>query len=417
MEQVKKGFYKWELMIWLWLAFFLNQADRQIFNVVLPAIKDDLGLSDTQLGLVSSLFVLTIGVFIPIAGFAGDIFSRKKIIVISVFFWSLSTVFTGMSYSLIHLILFRSLAVGGGEAFYAPAANALIGQYHQKTRALAMSIHQTSLYFGVIVSGLLGGFIAERYGWHYAFFIFGFAGILIAFLIAWRLKKTPVMQHSVASTNKWGFLKESSIALFKKPTAILLGLAFACLVFVNVGYLTWMPTFLHEDFGLSLAEAGFSSMFYHHVFAFFGIICGGLLSDQLALKNKKKRLVIQCLGLLFGAPFIYFLGGASTATMAYVFLGGFGFFRGIYEANLYASLFDVIEPEYRSTSVGIISMFAFVTGALSPVILGFLKPTVGLQVGISILSIAYLAGAVFIYLALKFFFDRDSALKRQETAD
>jgi MFS family permease len=182
--------YKWELLLWLWLAFFFNQADRQIFNVILPSIKSDLSLTDTQLGLVASIFVLTIGVFIPIAGFAGDLYNRKKIICYSLLFWSMATLLTGTSTTLISLILFRSIAVGGGEAFYAPAANAEISLHHAKTRALALSIHQTSLYAGVILSGWLGGYIAEQYGWQNTFYIFGAAGILLAGVLAWRLRKS-----------------------------------------------------------------------------------------------------------------------------------------------------------------------------------------------------------------------------------
>src|SRR5690606_32836897 len=120
--------YKWELVILLWLAFFFNQADRQIFNVVLPYIKLELSFSDFELGLVSSALIWTYGLMVPVAGFAGDFFSKKKIIVISIFFWSLATVLTGFGTTLLYFILIRGVATGGGEAFYAPAANALIGE-------------------------------------------------------------------------------------------------------------------------------------------------------------------------------------------------------------------------------------------------------------------------------------------------
>ncbi|RYD71440.1 MAG: MFS transporter [Sphingobacteriales bacterium] len=408
------GFYKWELLIWLWLAFFFNQADRQIFNILLPLIKIDLQLTDVQLGLISSLFILVIGVFIPIAGVVGDMFSKKRIIWISVLFWSAATLLTGASTSLIHLILFRSIAVGGGEAFYAPAANALIGEYHKKTRALAMSVHQTSLYAGVILSGTIGGFIAQWYGWKFAFYIFGGTGIVLAALLAWRIKSTKLINTFSENTNRAGFVKEAVLALFRKPTAILLGMAFACLVFVNVAYLTWTPTFLHEKFDLSISEAGFSSMFYHHIFAFVGVIFGGWLSDKLASKSSRNRLAIQSAGLLLGAPFIFLMGRAESATYTYVMLAAFGFFRGIYEANTYTTLFLVIKPEYRSTSVGIISMFAFITGAIAPLLLGYLKPIIGLSTGLSFLSVAYILGGLLILVALFKFYKRDVVLTDQQ---
>ncbi len=405
----RTAIYPWELLVLLWLAFFFNQADRQIFNVVLPLIKTDLGLSDAQLGLVASVFVFTIGVFIPVAGVAGDLYNRKTIICLSLLFWSGATLFTGMSSTVTHLILLRSIAVGGGEAFYAPAANALIGEYHQKTRALAMAIHQTSLYAGVILSGFLGAWISERYGWHVTFYLFGGVGIGLAGVLALRLKSAPApgRAEGVEALRKISFLKASLTHLWGKPTARLLTLAFAGMVFVNVGYLTWMPTFLHEKFSLSLSGAGFSSMFYHHAAAFAGVLLGGRLSDRLAQTRPGGRMLVQAGALLAGVPFIVGMGQSADLHLTYFFLAGFGLFRGVYDANLYATLFDVIEPRYRATAAGFMSMFAFLAGAASPVLLGYLKPTLGLSDGLSALSGAYLLGGLCILAAARWFLRKD----------
>ena len=410
----KNNFYKWELLIWLWLAYFFNQGDRQIFNIALPLIKSDLGLTDAQLGLVGSIFILTLGVFFPIAGFVGDIFNRNKVVSFSLFFWSLATLLTGFGNSLIHLIILRSLSVGGGEAFYAPAANGLIGQFHHKSRALAMSIHQTSLYAGVIVSGALGGYIAQTYGWENTFFLYGGIGVLLAIILFWRLKPTLSTTSDLIWEDQKRFIKASSMELLSKPSAILLCVAFLSLVIVNVGYTTWMPTLLHEKFKLSIADAGFNSMFYHHIFAFVGVILGGILSDKVAIRGNNNRLYIQSMGLLLGVPFIYWMGQAESTFTTYVALSGFGFFRGLYEANIYATLFAVIEPAYRSTSVGLSSMFAFIIASFVPFILGYLKPTLGLSNGLSALSCSYLIGGIAILIALRFYFLKDSQLKMVE---
>jgi sugar phosphate permease len=410
----KNNFYKWELLIWLWLAYFFNQGDRQIFNIALPLIKADLGLTDAQLGLVGSIFILTLGICFPIAGFVGDIYNRKKIVTYSLFFWSLATFLTGFGTSLVHLVILRSLSVGGGEAFYAPAANGLIGQFHKKSRALAMSIHQTSLYAGVIVSGALGGYIAQTYGWKNTFFLYGGIGIFLAIILLWRLKPTVSAISDLNWSDQKIFIKSATLALISKPSAVLLCVAFLSLVIVNVGFTTWMPTFLHEKFNLSIGDAGFNSMFYHHIFAFVGVIVGGVLSDKLAVKAIKYRLVVQSLGLFLGVPFIYGMGQAETAFMTYVALSGFGFFRGLYEANLYATLFAVIEPEYRSTSVGLSAMFAFIIASIVPFLLGYLKPTIGLSDGLSALSVSFLIGGICILIALKSYFKVDSQLNTQD---
>ena len=411
----EKRFLKWELLIWLWIAFFFNQADRQIFNIVLPLIKEDLGFSDAQLGLIASVFVLCVGICTPIAGFVGDWFNRKKIIVISIFLWSLATMFTGMSYTVFHLILLRSISVGGGEAFYAPSANALISEYHTKTRARAMSIHQTSLYIGIILSGVIGGFIAENYGWRMAFYIFGGIGVVYSLLLFWRLPPSKMVPETTTSSESKKFIGEAFRMLFSKPSTLLLGVSFICLVFVNVGYLTWMPTFLHEKFSLSVTEAGFSSMFYHHIFAFVGIVLGGILSDKLALKSKNSRLVIQGAGLLLGAPFIFGMGQSTTLFSTYFCLAAFGLFRGIYEANFITTLFATIEPRYRASINGIVYLFVFGVGSLAPFLLGYFKQSFGLSNGLSSMSFAYLLGGICVLAALKWFFGKDSILKTIES--
>ena len=400
------GWYKWELITLLWFAFFFNQGDRQIFNVVIPLIKPDLGLSDVQLGLVATIFTLLYGLLVPVAGYTGDILPKNRIVFASLLIFSAGTLLTGLSTGIVMLIIFRSIATGAGEAFYYPAANSLIGVYHRKTRAQAMSIHQTANYIGIVMSGLIGGYIGENYGWRQAFYVFGSLGIVLAAVVFIRLKNEKQhMAQPVKTTNIP--VKQVIRHIFQKPTLTLLSLAFGGMVFVHIGYLTWIPTFLHEKFDLSLTNSGFSSVFYHHLLAFAGVILGGRLSDKLSVKRKKIRMEIEFLGLLLGAPFIWWMGQTGSLTLAYVALAGFGFFRGMYDSNLFAAPFDVIEPEYRSSATGVMLSFAFVIGALAPVVLGWMKQGIGLSYGIASLSGVYVVSAILVFIATRFFFEKD----------
>ncbi len=401
---INSGKFKWELIILLWLVFFFNQADRQVFNIVLPLIKDDLKLTDGQLGLIASVFIAAVGLFVPIAGYAGDTFSKRKVIIFSLILWSAATFLTGIGTGLLTLVFLRSV-VGGSESFYAPSANVLIGETYHKERGFAMSIHQTALYAGIIMSGVLGAFIGEHYGWRVTFYLFGGIGLLLAVLLCIRFRHVSKGQE-ITILKKVSWLAGIK-GLLEKPTAVLLTLAFGCMVFVNVGYLTWTPTFLHEKFNLSLPSAGFSSMFYHHVFAFAGVLAGGKISDHLAKKDQVARLKIQFWGLLLGAPFIYLLGMADSLMWVSVALGFFGFFRGIYDSNIYASLYAVIDPPIRASVSATMIMFAFIIGAFAPYTLGVLKPTLGLSSGIALLSAAYFLGAILIWLAIKFTLVKD----------
>lgn len=398
----ESGAYKWQLLVLLWLAFFLNQADRQIFSVVLPLIREDLGLSDAELGLIASALIWTYGLLVPVSGFFGDRFSRKRIIGFSLVFWSIATLSTGFCSTLLQLILLRGIATGGGEAFYAPAANALISQHHKKTRSFALSLHQSAVYIGIILSGVVAGYIGENYGWQNAFFAFGGFGIMVGILVLLCLRNDiPVTLDAKPEP------LSSAFVIFRKPTAVLLTLGFACMVFVNVGYLTWMPSYIAAKFDLSLSEAGFTSMFYHHVGAFAGVILGGRITDLLTLKHRKARLLVQGVSLLCASPFIYWMGSGQTELATYSALFLFGVFRGAYDANIFASLYEVVPAKIRSSASGLMLMCAFLAGSFSPYLLGILKPTFGLSLGLSSLSLVYILGGTLIMVAALKFFKND----------
>ncbi len=399
--QVKTGArllpYKWELIVWLWCAFFLNQADRQIYNVVLPLIKADLQLTDVQLGLVASVFTWSLGLLVPLSGYAGDVLRRKWIIVLSLLVWSAATMLTGVSGGIALIVLFRSVTAGA-EAFYAPSSHSLMGQYHHETRGLAMAIHQTSLYAGVIASGLVAAWIGDHYGWRTAFYLFGGLGVVLAFVASFRLQDTP--QPTGESTERLTLATGVRVIL-QKPTAVAICIGFAGLVFVNVGFLTWMPTFLRERFHLSLAQAGFASMFYHHAAAAVGVLLGGQLSDRWVRRRPQTRLFLQGAGFLLGAPFIYLMGMSESLLLTYFALAGFGIGRGIYDANQYPGLYDVIAPRYRSSAAGIMIAFGFITGAFAPLLLGWVKGRAGLGFGLTLLAGVYLFSSFVVFIAMK----------------
>ena len=306
MKNVKEGkFYKWEVLILLWMGSLLNQADRQVFNTVLPAIRDALNLTDTSIGLIATIFNLCYAVMVPMGGWVGDKFSRKWVVTIAILFWSVATMFTGLATGVIMLILMRSVATGGGEAFFGPANYSLLGQYHKETRARAMSIHQTTYYIGVILADWLAGLIADKLGWQYSFIIFGAAGIVWGMIMAIRLKdKKEVESVNAKGAEESPEDKKIGIfdgfkTVFTTPTALMLTIGFSGLIFVITGFMTWVPAFLQEEFGQTQAAAGFNSMFYTYVAAFIGVLLAGSLSDRLAAKSNKTKAMLTSVFTLF----------------------------------------------------------------------------------------------------------------------
>ena len=375
--------YKWEVLALLWMAYLLNQADRQVFNTVLPAIRDALDLTDTSVGLIATIFNLCYAFMVPLGGWAGDRFSRKWVVTIAILFWSVATMFTGLASGVIMLILMRSVATGGGEAFFGPANYSLLGQYHKETRARAMSIHQTAYYVGVILAGWLAGYIADKLGWEYSFIIFGAAGIVWGMIMAIRLKdKKEVESVNAKGAEESPEDKKIGIfdgfkTVFTTPTAFMLTIGFSGLIFVITGFMTWVPAFLQEEFGQTQAAAGFNSMFYTYVAAFIGVLLAGSLSDRLAAKSNKTRMLLQAFGLIVGAIFLFVMGGSYNLWILYMSFAGWGFFRAFFDANTYTILYDVTPARLHASCSSAMITTGFAVGALAPVILGAMKESLG----------------------------------------
>jgi len=397
MVKVKNNtWYKWEVLLLLWMAYLLNQGDRQVFNTVLPAIRNSLQLTDVSVGWIATIFNLFYAVMVPVGGWAGDRFSRKWVVTISILFWSVATMFTGFATSFMWLVILRSVATGGGEAFFGPANYSLLAQYHTDTRARAMSIHQTAYYIGVILAGWLAGYIADYFnvmypgeGWKYSFLIFGAAGIVWGALMIIRLKDfkgeaakaaqaAEAEKAAQPAADKPGFF-DGFKTVFTTPTALMLTIGFSGLIFVITGYMTWVPAYLQEEFGQSQAAAGLNSMLWTYVAAFIGVLIAGGLSDKIAIKSRRGRMMLQGIGLIGGAAFLFYMGSSASVGMymLYACFAGWGFFRAFFDANTYAVLYDVTPEKLHASCASAMITTGFAVGAFAPVVLGAMKASLG----------------------------------------
>ena len=411
-----RGAYKWFLLALLSCAFFFHQADRALFGLLTIPIQDDLKLTDVQIGWINTTLSWTLAAMTVVAGFLGDRFSRKWIITCSLIAWSLMTVCMGFIGGFVGALFFRSIATGVGESFYAPSAYALIAVHHTKTRSLALSIHQAALYIGLMVSGLIVAWALDFLGsWRHVFVAFGAAGALLGVFFIWGLREGdgPSAPRPVRPSAREP-LAAGLRAYFCNPAALCATAGFVAIVFVNNAYLFWAPKFAAQKFALDVGLAGKGVMLWHHLFAFGAILLGGVVTDRFVARMPRFRLGFQILALALGAPMLVWIGLAPSFTAMLVAAAAYGVFRGFFEVNTHASLFDVIAPKYRSTAVGLLNMIAFFFGGLSGVVMGWLSQKWGVrgfEIGFGLMAASYVFAAVLMLVSFLFTFRRNRVVE------
>ena len=390
-------------MLW-WICFF-NYADRQAIFSVFPLLEKEFGLTLQQLGWLGSSFGIVYGLCAPLAGRIVDRVRRKDAIVGGLHAWSAICMATALSRGFGQLLFFRA-AEGLGETFYFPASMSLVSDYHGKdTRSRALGLHQTSVYIGTIAGGYFAGLVGQKYGWRWSFVVFGALGILLGVV----LRRFLVEPERGAADRIPGTTGTNACSRFWiTPTMLVLLAAFLCANFVAVVVLTWMPKFLYDKFHLSLAAAGLTATIFIQLASMAGSPVGGWLADRLRSLRPGGRMMVQAAGLLCGAPFVVLCGVTQSITWLIVALTAWGFFKGLYDANIFASVFDVVPPEARGTAAGLMNTVGWLGGGgAAPLAIGYIAQRQSLSLAIALASVVYLAGGILLLLGIALFIRRD----------
>jgi len=396
--------YKWLVVGLLWFVCFFNYADRQAIFAVFPLIKQQMGLTDVQLGIVGAAFMWMYALFGPLAGWLCDRLPRKTLVLGGLIAWSLVTALTAVCHTYGQLVLCRALS-GLGEAVYLPASMSLIGDYHgAATRSRAMSVHQSSVYVGSIAGGAISGLVGQFYGWRWSFIAFGSCGLLFALVVGKFLMEPSRGQQdagtvSLPSAPGGGNLLQELKALLASPIVRLLILAFVGANFVAVVFLTWMPSFLYRKFHMSLSMAGLNGTMYLQLSSVVGVLGGGLLADYLARKFAGGRMLTQALGLFLGIPFLFFTGWAASVPAVVLGMIGFGYCKGLYDANIFASLYDVVAVRRRGIAAGMLNSLGWLGGGFAPVAVALAANRYGMGPSISATALVYCLSGLLMLLA------------------
>jgi MFS family permease len=324
-----------------------------------------------------------------------DRIRRKTAILGGLQVWSLICMATALSRNFRHLLFFRA-AEGLGESFYFPASMSLLSDYHHGTRSRALGLHQTSVYIGTIAGGAFAGLIGQHYGWRWSFVVFGGLGVLLGLVLTKALKE-PVRSGQSNALPLSAFLKEVLV----NPAALLLMAAFLCANFVALVLLSWMPQFLVEKFHLSLAASGLTATIFVQLASMLAAPIGGWLADRLHQRIRSGRILVQAAGVVCGAPFVFLCGATRSIAWLIVALIAWGFFKGLYDANIFASLFDVIRPEARGTAAGFMNLIGWLGGGVAPVTVGYIARASSLSTAISLTAIVYLLAFISLSVAAR----------------
>ena len=364
----------WLIVALLWIVACLNYLDRLILITMRTSIKAEITMTDAQFGLLTTVFLVVYGLLSPLGGFVADKFNRSRIIIFSLFAWSATTWLTAHATSLTELLIYRSL-MGISEACYFPAAGALIMDYHRNhTRSLANGIHLSGVMVGSGLGGL-GGYIADRQDWRFVFELFGAAGVVYALVLLAFLRDRPRAEvvEVVAPKLSRVRLGEALISLFSRRAYIYMLLFWGLLAVASWAFAGWLPTYLHEQFGMSQGRAGLTALGYIYSASLIGMVVGGSWADRWSRVNRRGRILVGVVGIGIAIPGVLMV---SNVPILWVVLTGmimYGFTRPFPDANMVPILCQIVDPRYLATGVGVLNMLAVLVGGLTIYIGGVVR--------------------------------------------
>lgn len=395
------------------LAFInlLSYLDRYVVAGVLESLKhSNLGLSDANLGLLMSGFLIVYTLLAPVFGALGDRRSRPRLIAFAVACWSFATAMSGFAVNFLTLFIARSL-VGVGEAAYVTIAPSLLSDYFPvRQRGRVMAIFFCAIPVGSALGYVVGGLVDVHFGWRMAFFVAGVPGLALAALCL-KLHDPPRGIQDQAPTPDAAPLSEiaqdvsrGSIGretwktydhLLRNRPYVLTVLGYAAYTFAVGGLAYWMPAFLERARGMPRAEATVSFGTIVVVTGFIGTFVGGWMSDYFARHSRQAYLWLSAGATLVAAPLVWMAltAGSNSLYMTYMVSAQLCLFLSTGPIN--AAIVNLVLANQRASAIAL-SVFAIhlLGDVLSPFMVGILSDMYSLQDAVKILPLAVLVGGL-----------------------
>ena len=361
----------WLCVLLLFPVALLNYLDRQMLASMQASVMASIPSlgeapnSQELWGFMLGQFKWVYAAFSLIGGYIADRYSRRLTICSSLFVWSIITWWTGQVTTYNELLWARSL-MGISEAFYIPAALALIADHHSgATRSRAIGLHQIAIYLGVIVGGF-GGYVAAdpQLGWRFAFTVCGMVGILYAFPLLALLRDAPRL-NKTTDTSAGASPLSAVRELLTNLSFVLLVLYFTLPAISGWVVRDWMPAILKKEFHIGEGQAGVAATLYWQVAAIFGAFVGGWLADRWMQHNQRGRIYISAIGMCCIVPALFGVGSAGSLTVAILFLVLFGLGWGFFDGNNMPILSQIVRPNLRATGYGLMNFVSISAGGFA----------------------------------------------------
>ncbi len=409
LDKLRSPRYRAFVLGMLVLVYVFNFLDRQIVTILAEPIKNDLGLNDTQIGLMTGLafaiFYTVLG--IPIARLA-DRANRVNIIAIALVVWSGMTALCGMAQNFTQILLAR-IGVGVGEAGCSPPAHSLIADYFPpEKRASALSIYALGIPIGSILGLLAGGWIAELYGWRMAFFLVGLPGIALAIVVKMTVLE-PLRGMSDPSRSgaaaEQPALGETLRTILSNRTIVHIAMGGALTSFVGYGLGQWLPAYFMRWHGMGIGETATYFGLVLGVASAIGTLLGGTLADRLAKRSTRMYAWLPAAGVLGAFPFYVAAMLSGNPYVAIAILVVPSLLNSLWLGPAFGTIQNLAPTRMRALASAILLFILNIIGlGLGPFLVGvmsdLLAPRLGeesLRYAILIATVAYFwAGAHFL---------------------